>query len=62
MLNLKQGGILKGVYVQLVREGVLAREKMDHICTTLPHQDWIGMYFTYKLILLEMWYQQVVAA
>ena len=47
---------------QLVREGVLAREKMDHICTTLPHQDWIGMYFTYKLILLEMWYQQVVAA
>ena len=47
---------------QLVREGILAREKIDYVCKTLPHKDWIGMYFTYKLILLEMWYQKVVAA
>lgn len=47
---------------QLVKEGILAREKLDEICQTIPQRDWVGMYFTYKLVLLEMWYQKVVAA
>jgi asparagine synthase (glutamine-hydrolysing) len=46
---------------QLVEEGILARENLDEICHTIPQRDWIGMYFTYKLVLLEMWYQKVVA-
>jgi asparagine synthase (glutamine-hydrolysing) len=47
---------------QLVKEGILARAKLDDICQRIPQQSWIGMYFTYKLILLEMWYQKVVSA
>ena len=56
----KYGDILREG--QLVESGVLNRNKIDFICRQLPHRDWIGMYFTYKLILLETWYQEVVAA
>jgi asparagine synthase (glutamine-hydrolysing) len=47
---------------QLVKEGILDRNKLDYICITLPKQSWEAMYFTYKLVLLEMWYQKVIAA
>jgi asparagine synthase (glutamine-hydrolysing) len=45
---------------QLIQSQILSREKIDFICLQLPKQDWSGLYFTYKLILLEMWYQRVV--
>lgn len=47
---------------QLVECGILDKSKIDFICRQLPQRDWIGMYFTYKLILLETWYQEIVAA
>lgn len=47
---------------QLVKSGVLAKDKIDFICKELPKQGWREMYFAYKLVLLEMWYQKIVAA
>lgn len=52
-VNMLRGG-------QLVKSQILSNEKIEFICNDLPKQDWIGLYFTYKLILLEMWYQKVV--
>ena len=40
----------------------IAKDKLDFICHQLPHKDWPGLFFTYKLVLLEMWYQKVVQA
>jgi asparagine synthase (glutamine-hydrolysing) len=47
---------------QLVKEGVLAASTIDFTCTRFHEHGWHYKYFTYKLILLEMWYQKVVAA
>ena len=47
---------------QLVKEGVLSAATIDFTCTRFHEQGWHYKYFTYKLILLEMWYQKVVAA
>jgi asparagine synthase (glutamine-hydrolysing) len=47
---------------QLVRDGVLASNKLDYLLKQLSKKNWIGLFFTYKLVLLEQWYQKVVAA
>ena len=56
----KYSNVLRGG--QLVQRGVIAKDKLDFICHQLPHKDWPGLFFTYKLVLLEMWYQKVVQA
>jgi asparagine synthase (glutamine-hydrolysing) len=45
---------------QLVSEGVLDANKINFLCKSFHEQGWTQKYFTYKLILLEMWYQKVV--
>ena len=45
---------------QLVSEGVLDANKLNFLCKSFHEQGWMQKYFTYKLILLEMWYQKVV--
>jgi asparagine synthase (glutamine-hydrolysing) len=45
---------------QLVSEGILDRNKIDYIKSELPRQGWPGLFFAYKLVLLELWYQKVV--
>ena len=47
---------------QLVRDGVLAPSKLDYLLKQLSKKNWSGLFFTYKLVLLEQWYQKVVAA
>ncbi len=44
----------------LVERGVLDRDKVDHLLATTKAQGWHGLFFTYKLVLLELWYQRVV--
>jgi asparagine synthase (glutamine-hydrolysing) len=46
---------------KLVEAGVLDKTKLDFIIHEWPQTDWAAMYFVYKLVLLEMWFQQVVA-
>ena len=46
---------------QLVKSAVLNHNKIDYILHELPKRGWSGLFFTYKLVLLEMWYQKVVA-
>jgi len=45
----------------LVECGVLDRDKVDHLLATTKTQGWHGLFFVYKLVLLETWYQRVVA-
>ncbi len=47
---------------QLVKTGVLATDKVEHLLENIAKRNWTGLFFTYKLLLLEMWYQRVVAA
>lgn len=47
---------------QLVKTGVLAADKVEHLLENIAKRNWTGLFFTYKLLLLEMWYQRVVAA
>jgi asparagine synthase (glutamine-hydrolysing) len=53
------GEVLRGG--QLVRDGVLDEKKVDEVLRILPTQGWPGLFFAYKLVLLEMWFQKVVA-
>ena len=53
------GDVLRGG--QLVRDGILSESKVDEVLRTLPTQGWPGLFFAYKLVLLEMWVQKVVA-
>jgi asparagine synthase (glutamine-hydrolysing) len=46
----------------LVSAGILDAGKIDFLCAELPKQGWTELFFTYKLVLLEFWYQKVVAA
>lgn len=46
---------------QLVQSGVLAADKVAHLLENIANRNWTGLFFTYKLLLLEMWYQRVVA-
>lgn len=47
---------------QLADDGILAAEKTDLVLKQMPTQGWPGLFFSYKLILLEVWYQTVVAS
>ncbi len=44
----------------LVRAGVLAGDRIDYVCTQLS-SSWYGLLLAYKLVLLETWYQRIVA-
>lgn len=54
------GDVLRGG--QLVRDGILDAGKVDEVLNKLPKQGWPGLFFAYKLVLLEMWFQKIVAA
>jgi len=45
---------------QLAHEGILDAKGIEFLCKYFHEQGWPQKYFTYKLILLEMWYQKVV--
>jgi asparagine synthase (glutamine-hydrolysing) len=45
----------------LVKAGILADKKTDYVLQELPRQGWPGLFFAYKLVLLEQWFQEVVA-
>lgn len=45
----------------LVKAGILAGKKTDYVLHELPRQGWPGLFFAYKLVLLEQWFQEVVA-
>ena len=47
---------------QLVKSGIIASDKVRHLLDQIAKRNWSGLFFTYKLLLLEMWYQKVVAA
>lgn len=47
---------------QLVSAGILDATKIDLLCTEFPKRGWTELFFTYKLVLLEFWYQKVVAS
>lgn len=47
---------------KLVQSGVIAKEKQDFVCSELSHLNWPSLFFTYKLILLEMWFSKIVKA
>jgi hypothetical protein len=34
--------------------------KLDYILREMPREGWPGLFFTYKLILLEQWHEEVV--
>lgn len=46
---------------QLVQEGILAAHQVDEVLRNLPKQGWSGLFFAYKLVLLEIWFKKVVA-
>ena len=46
---------------ELVRSGVLVPNRIEHVCTRLGNT-WPGLLLAYKLVLLETWYQRVVAS
>lgn len=52
------GSVLSGG--ALASFGIIDIKKIDYVCNQLPTQSWEGLLFVYKLVLLEMWYQQVV--
>ncbi|OZB49605.1 MAG: asparagine synthase (glutamine-hydrolyzing) [Polynucleobacter sp. 39-45-136] len=44
----------------LVSEGIVDKAKVNYILTHMPKQNFPSLFFAYKLVLLEMWYRQVV--
>ena len=46
---------------ELVRCGILARDRIGYVCKELGNT-WPGLLLAYKLVLLETWYQRVVAS
>lgn len=54
------GDVLRGG--ELVAEGILDAGKVNEALTKTAFQGWPGLFFVYKLVLLEMWYRKVVAA
>lgn len=45
----------------LVRQGIVDGVCIEEVMHQLPSQGWTGLFFAYKLVLLEFWYQTVVA-
>jgi asparagine synthase (glutamine-hydrolysing) len=56
----KHGDVLRDG--QLVANGILDKNKIENILIQMPRQGWPGLFFSYKLVLLEHWYQQIVVA
>lgn len=46
---------------ELVRSGLIAEDKVQHLLKNIARRNWTGLFFTYKLLLLEFWYQEIVA-
>jgi asparagine synthase (glutamine-hydrolysing) len=44
----------------LVKSGVVSSNQLDFILQALPKRNAEGLFFAYKLVLLEMWYRTVV--
>lgn len=58
-VTLKYSNILKdGV---LVGQGIVDQRSVKEACEQFPLQGWPGLFFVYKLVLLELWFQLVVA-
>lgn len=55
----RHGHVLRGG--ELAAEGLLAAGKTDDALTKISTQGWPGLFFVYKLVVLEMWYCKVVA-
>lgn len=45
---------------ELVREGVVDGARVEYVLSNMAKEGWPGLFFVYKLILLEMWYRKVV--
>jgi asparagine synthase (glutamine-hydrolysing) len=46
----------------LVNRGILRSNRIDYILHDMPKQGWPGLFFAYKLLLLEMWQHEIVDA
>jgi asparagine synthase (glutamine-hydrolysing) len=44
----------------LVKAGILGDNKADYVLQQVSNQGWPGLFFAYKLVLLEMWHHEVV--
>lgn len=53
------GDILRGGH--LVASRILDETKIGYVLNDMPRQGWPGLFFAYKLILLETWCQAIVA-
>jgi asparagine synthase (glutamine-hydrolysing) len=47
---------------RLVDSGIINAARVDDVLTKLPARGWPGLFFAYKLVLLELWVRQVVEA
>jgi asparagine synthase (glutamine-hydrolysing) len=45
---------------ELVREDIVDSAKVEHTLCAMSKEGWPGLFFVYKLVLLEMWYRKVV--
>lgn len=46
----------------LVSTGILHDRRVNYVLQDMPKQGWPGLFFAYKLLLLEMWQREVVDA
>lgn len=46
----------------LIKAGILADGKPDYVLQQMTQHGWPGLFFAYKLVLLEMWHREVVEA
>ncbi len=44
----------------LQQSGILAADKAGYVRAGLASEGYTGLFLAYKLVLLELWYQQVV--
>jgi len=45
---------------RLVNAGIIDAARVDDVLTKLPARGWPGLFFAYKLVLLELWVREVV--
>jgi asparagine synthase (glutamine-hydrolysing) len=45
----------------LVEAGFIRSDKVQQLLSKTVSQGWHGLFFTYKLVLLELWYQRIVS-
>ena len=50
---------IKGGHLET--SGILNKKQIEFICHELPKKGHTGLFMAYKLVLLELWYQKVVA-